>query len=467
MTLKKFLEEKKQQRRDFLVGAGTLIALPFLESLYCKNLYAQNTAALRVLFGMIWPGVDQVRYEDPHRSTLDVLKSVSEYTVFHRGIEMPNPKAGAPHPQFCRNFGFGDGKNSFNEYAARIAGNGSLAGTFNVGFDHQASHGSYRFLQKNGSDVPLHHKSLKYIAENAILIQNNGVVTNPVTNQPQVVQLDKPTRLKKMSLDYVVGSIKSLQAKLSPSDRRILDEHLTQIENIEKKLPRDPANEPMDDMPTSPKIAACQGVNQAKPDNQLNWLEKHELMADIITQSFICDSRRVISILSNNCREFVPYHNWPSMFPNFKKLMDIIQSSGVKDRPGAENDTRPDYHLTTHFIQGSAGNAQMRNAIQSKAGNPENFLREVRKDVDRFNLGFYKRIAEKLKSTQDVNGKSVLENSLIYFGGHVSDATVHARKNLFTCTIGRARGKINTAKEFENHGSKMIVNFQKELISKL
>lgn len=464
MTLKKFLEEKRKRRRDFLVGAGTLIALPFLESLYCKNIYAQSQAPLRVLFGMIWPGVDQVGYSNPPDSTLNVLNDISDYTVFHTGLETPKDANNRSHPHFCEKFGFGDGRNSFNVYAAEVAGNGALPGLLNVGFDHEASHGGYRFLKKNGSNLDLHHKSLKHIASEAINIQNNGVVTNPITNQPMVVQLDKPTRLKKLSLDYVVDGIKSLQTKLSPSDKRLLDEHLTQIENIEKKLPRDPATNPDPEPNPDPvQQSACKGVNAS---DGLNWLQKHDLMVDIISQSFICDSRRVISIISNNCREHVPYHTYGNQFPNWVKLMHAIKSQNVTDRAGAENDTKPDYHLTTHFIQGGSGNAKMRAAL-SQYGDPENFLREVRRDVDKFNVNFYGRIARKLKETQDINGKSVLENSLIYFGGHMADATSHANKNLFSCTIGKGGGKINTSNKFDNHGSKNITNFQKELINKL
>lgn len=466
MKLKKYIEEKRKQRRDFLVGAGTLIALPFLESLYCKNLYAQQTAPLRVLFGMIWPGVDQVGNGYAHQSTLDVLKDIMGDTVFHRGIK--THAAGGRHPDFCQKFGYSDGRNSFNFHAAKITGNGSKEGPLNVGFDHEAGFEGYRFLKEEGGNSHMYN-DFSVIAREALSVNHSGVVTDPNTNQPIVVQLDKPTRLKKLSLDYVVDSIKDLQRKLSPSDKFILDKHLSEIRNIETSLPRDPASEPTNETPPdSPKLSACNGPRTVGSE-KFDWLKRHDLMVDILSQSFICDSRRVISVISNNCREVIDYHNWPDRFPNYTRLIEIIRdkSNKIKDRAGAENDTRPDYHLTTHFIQGGEkGNVELAAALSREPGGADNFLREVRKDIDRYNVDFYRRIALKLKGTQDVNNKSVLDNSLIYFGGHMGDATQHSPNNLFTCTIGKARGAIDTSQNFNNHDT-YTGNFQSSLIDKL
>jgi len=91
----------------------------------------------------------------------------------------------------------------------------------------------------------------------------------------------------------------------------------------------------------------------------------------------------------------------------------------------------------------------------------------VRRDIDKFEVEFFSKIAQHLLRTQDVDGNNLLHNSLIYVGGDMADARNHTADHLPTIIIGKGRGKINTGKGLIDNGSKSLISFQNALLDAL
>ena len=80
--------------------------------------------------------------------------------------------------------------------------------------------------------------------------------------------------LNQSMLDYVKDDIRLLQQKLGQIDRAKLDEYLTSVQQLERKL--------VDDT-----VVACQVPD--RPDAELNFTAKAQVMADLMVLAFQCD----------------------------------------------------------------------------------------------------------------------------------------------------------------------------------
>ena len=181
----------------------------------------------------------------------------------------------------------------------------------------------------------------------------------------------------------------------------------------------------------------------------MDWKQRHEIAADIIASAIICDSQRLFTIMNGDGHgnKINPKHE--NYSPAYRILKNISGASY-------------DYHKTTHLHSTEAGVVQK--ISQQQGINGRDFLRIVRKEIDVVQVGFYSRIAQKLALAQDTNGKSVLENSLIYLGADMGDATTHKSTDLFTATISSAGGKIKTGNNNLNLNDCEIPDFQAGLM---
>lgn len=99
-------------------------------------------------------------------------------------------------------------------------------------------------------------------------------------------------RLRQSSLSYAGDQIRSLQGRLGTDDRRTLEEHLTRIRDLERRLEGGPGMtggscvDPM--LPATDPADIASGV----PDQDA----RADLFADLIQMAFACDLTRVLTL---------------------------------------------------------------------------------------------------------------------------------------------------------------------------
>src|SRR6516162_539760 len=251
-----FITKKHLSRRTFLTGAGVTIALPFLESMVPAATPLQQTAAAkaRTRFGAIY---------FPHGATMDKWTPAAEGANFEFSeILQPlkpyrdriNVISDLSHPQaYC---GGSATSNHTRSAAAFLSGAQAKSGPqayLGITVDQMAA-------QKIGQDTPL--PSIELGIEDPSLSCGDGLSCAyrdtiswqsptsplPMQNNPQVVferlfgdgSTDSERRSRRQQslslLDSVVGEVSSLQRKLPAADRARVEQYLSDLREIERRI---------------------------------------------------------------------------------------------------------------------------------------------------------------------------------------------------------------------------------------
>jgi hypothetical protein len=197
---------------------------------------------------------------------------------------------------------------------------------------------------------------------------------------------------KKSVLDFVAQDAKALQQRLGRNDRHKLDEYLTGIREIERQIEKAEAL----GLPPDPGVAA-------PTDQPGSYQEQLRLLLDMLVLAFKTDSTRIAT--------FLMAHDGSN-----RSFQDI----GVADG----------HHNLSHHQR-----------------NPKN-LEKIAK-IDHFYMTQFAYFLERLKNTPDVDGKSLLHNSMIVYGGCISDGDRHNHNDLPILVAGHAGGSFRPGRHVE------------------
>jgi hypothetical protein len=188
---------------------------------------------------------------------------------------------------------------------------------------------------------------------------------------------------KKSVLDFIASDAKALHRHLGRTDQRKLDEYLTGVREIEKQIEK---TEKMG-IPSDPGVAAPEG----KPESHGEHLR---LMLDMMVLAFKTDTTRISTFL---------------------------MAHDGSNRSFAEIGVNDGHHNISHHRK-----------------NQDN-LQKIAK-IDTFYLEQLAYFLDKLKATEDVDGKSLLHNSMIVYGGCISDGDRHNHDDLPILLAGHGGG---------------------------
>ena len=87
-------------------------------------------------------------------------------------------------------------------------------------------------------------------------------------------------------------------------------------------------------------------------------------------------------------------------------------------------------------------------------------------DIDLWYVRQFARFLEKLQSTKDIDGKSLLHNAMIVYGSGNADANRHTHNNLPIVLAGGGGGTL-TAGRYVKHGSKPLTNLYLSMADRL
>jgi hypothetical protein len=201
-------------------------------------------------------------------------------------------------------------------------------------------------------------------------------------------------------LDFVLDDTRSLEGELGSSDNRKLDEYLSSVRDVEKRIE---ASERFGDAP-DPNVDSPTGVPAA-------YAEYIQLMYDMMLLAFQTDSTRVATFLVAN-------------EGSNRSFGDIGIAEG--------------HHTLSHHMGDS------------------DKIKKV-SQIDRFYADQFARFLKKADQVKDVDGNSILHNSMIVYGSGNSDGNRHTHANLPIIMAGAGGGAL-TPGRYVKHGGKPMSN---------
>jgi hypothetical protein len=413
-----FISKAHLSRRTFLRGAGVTLALPLLESMIpAATLLGQTAAQPRTRLGAIY---------FPHGAIMPQWTPATEGAGFElSAILQPlkpfyNQINIISDLRHANAYGSGATANHNRSAAAYLSGAFAETGaqpSLGITVDQIAA-------QKIGQDTPL--PSLELTIEEPSLNCGDGLSCSyrdtiswqgphaplPMQNNPQVVferlfgdgntaEQRKTRRAQSISLlDSVVGEATSLQRKLPATDRTRLDQYLSDVREIERRVQR-AGQQLSDDLPVP---AAPTGVPRD--------VEEHiKLMYDLQVLAWQAEITRVSTFLM--CKELSG-----ATYPK----------SGVRDA----------FHTLSHHSN-------------------------VKENIERFavlntyHVGLFAYFLEKLRATPDGDG-TLLDHSLVLYGSGMSDGNQHNHTDLPVVLAGGASGRLKGGRHLRHPKNTPMAN---------
>ncbi len=205
---------------------------------------------------------------------------------------------------------------------------------------------------------------------------------------------------EKSVLDYVLDDARSMRNRLDPSDKRKLDQYLTGVREVESRIQKAERLGQVKD----PGIETPPGIPS-------EYGEHMNLLFDMMVLAFQTDSTRIAT--------FLLAHDGSN------RSFDQI---GISEG----------HHDLTHHQ------------------NRKEWIDKVA-DID---LWYVKQLAlllDKLNQVKDVDGHTLLHNSMIVYGSGNADGNRHTHNNLPLLLAGSGGGALHTGR-YVKHGSKPMSN---------
>jgi hypothetical protein len=182
----------------------------------------------------------------------------------------------------------------------------------------------------------------------------------------------------------VLDDAKAIGRKLNGRDRQKLDQYLTSVREIEQRI------QAAEKMPVvNPAVDAPAGI-------PANFGDHIQLMFDMLALAFQTDSTRVATLL--------------------------LAGEG-SNRTFPELGFSEGHHNLTHHL----GNKEMIAKVQQ---------------IDQWYVEQFARFLQKLEQTLDVDGHSLLHNSMILYGSGNADGNRHTHSNLPVLLAGAGGGRL-------------------------
>lgn len=208
---------------------------------------------------------------------------------------------------------------------------------------------------------------------------------------------------RKSILDFVLDDARSLRSRVNGNDQQKLDEYLTAVREIERRVER---VENMDREVA--RIVQGAEVPEGIPDG---YMEHIRLMGDMMVLAFQTDVTRVCSFMFANAASNKSY-----------------RFIGVNEG----------HHSLSHH-----------------QGDPEK-LHKI-SQINQFHIAQLGYILNRLKSVPEGNG-SLLDNCMILYGSGISDGNRHNNENLPVLLAGRGGGRILPGRHIRYHEETPMCN---------
>jgi hypothetical protein len=396
----------QMKRRDVLRGLGAVLALPWMESLAVAAGPAASKPPVRMSFWYVPNGVHLPTWFPERDGTLVDLPETLRPLAFARGHL--NTFKGLTHNTAMTNgdtegCGHGQGAASFltgaqafksqdavkvgvsadQLYAAHV-GSATRVPSLELGCESPRSGNAFGY-----SGVYKTHISWRSATSPAPYEINPRAVfdrlfadSSTAAGRSAVAEKDF---YRRSILDQVLGDARRVRDSVSAADRRKLDQYLTSVREVERRIQAPPA--PAELPPGAP----------GRPEGIPEDFDEHlRMMCDLTVLAFQTDSTRSQSFMVT---KEATDRNYPWL--------------GFTDG----------HHELSHH------------------GGDEEKNRKLR-EIDRYHISMLAYMCEKMMGVTEADGSSLLDNSLILFGSGISDGDRHDHVDLPVVLVGKGGGLI-------------------------
>lgn len=393
------ITRKSIQRRTFLKGLGTVLALPMLDAM-TPALAATAKAPVRLAFVYMPNGIDMRNwipsYDGPFRELPPILKPLEAMKndfmmLSNLAHATGNAWQSGPgdHGRACGAYLTGihvlksttevRAGVSCDQLIARKVGQETRFPSLELGLEDARQSGScdsgYSCAYTNNLAWKNETQPLPPILEPRAVFERlfgDGIKMSPE-------QRARENQLQRSILDYVNEDLKKLKGAVGPSDKRKLDQYETAVREIELQIER----AEKDNAQINPGLEKPYGTPS-------NFGDHFKLITDMLTVAFQADLTRVATFI-------VTREGTPRAYPEI----------GVPEG----------HHPLTHH-----------------RGNLE-FLDKVCQ-INTYHVAQFAKWIEKLKSIKE-GESNILDNSIIVYGAGMSDGNNHIHEDLPTLVAGR------------------------------
>ncbi len=423
------------ERRTFLRGVGTLMALPLLEGMLPLTAMAQSIkqrpnrlAFLFVPNGVMmndWtPGYEGALKDLPHilepfadlRSEINILTGLTQKNAFALG-DGPGDHARSAaawltgvHPRKTSGADIKNGISADQVAAARI-GHLTPFASLELGCERSAQAGDCDsgYSCAYSSCVSWRGEATPVAKEVNPRLVFERLFGNGDASQLKESSVHR-TKYNRSILDFVLEDAGALKARLGDRDQRKLDEYMTSVREIEQRVAKfDRASQKAVDggvrIPT--------GVPQ-------DYAEHIRLMGDMMILAFQTDLTRVATFMFANEGSNRSY-----------------RMVGVPDG----------HHDMSHHGK-----------------DPKKV--EAKRKIDRFHSEQLAYILGRMKSIKEPEG-SLLDNSMVVYGGGISDGDRHNHDDLPIMFAGKGGGTIKTGRHVKYTNGTPLNNLFLSMLDRL
>jgi len=391
-------------RRAFLGGAGAVLTLPVLESMFGEKVaQADDAFPARTLMYYVPCGIHMAGFTPAETGAgysltpiLTPLANVREKLNIISGLSnQPAESDGAgDHASGTSGFLTCAHANkseteiqlgiSMDQVIANAIGDQTRIPSMQIGIDGGGNTGGCdsgyscaytRNISWASAEQPLSKATSPRVVFNQIF---EGA-------DPEATEAEKARRkaYRLSVLDYVNDEAVSLQSKLGADDRAKLDEYLTGVRELEQRI-----NKPA---PT------CEPI--AEPGDDLGYVEKVDMMIELMVLAFRCDATRVISFMMANAGS----------------------------------------NRTFSFLGVNSGHHQLSHH-GGNAGNHANL-----QTINTFEVQKFAELLEKMDAVTEGTG-TLLDHSQLFFSSEIEDGDAHRHHNLPVILAGGCHGAYTTGR---------------------
>jgi len=430
------ISPQQTSRRGFLRSAGAMIALPALESLGFKAFAAAPVVApdpTRLAYLYIPNGVNMKQwlvkgegnaYElSPTMAPLSGLKS--EFSVLSNlacDKARSNGDGGGDHARATATFLTGcqakktagnDIRNgqSVDQIAADRIGHLTRLASLELSTDGERSSGrcdsgyscAYQF------NLSWKTETMPMAPEMDPRLVFERLFGTAGLKGASAETAAKRNRYEKSILDFALDDAKSLQKKLSGSDNRKIDEYFASIRDIEQRIEKTERMRPV--LPPDYK---------APGEFPATTQEHIRMMFDLLLLAFQTDSTRVATFM-------LAHDGSNRSFPEI----------GVPDS----------HHNISHH-----------------QSDPEKLAKIAK--IDLFYMQQFAYFLQRMKETKE-GGKSLLDTSMIMYGGGINDGNSHGHDRLPVILAGRGNGTVNPGRHIVLPEQTAMTNLHLALLGRM
>ena len=406
-------------RRTVLKGFGATLALPFLESMMPSGVFAASApkSPIRTAFIFVPNGVNMehwVPVGSEYPSALKPLESLKNYINVMSGLTQKNAFAlgdGAGdharsasawltgcHPRKTSGANIKAGV-SIDQILAKELGDKTRFGSLELGCERGGLAGDcdsgYSCAYSNS--ISWRTESTPVAKEVNPRLVFERLFQSEDINETQQSRIERLAENKSI-LDFVMEDAKLLNKKLGTTDKMKLDEYMTGIREIERRISF------VENQSKANNIQQFSNI-----DIPSDYGEHIRLMGDLMVLAFQTDTTRVSTFMFANEGSNRSY-----------------KSIGVSDG----------HHEMSHHQR-----------------NPEKL--EALRKINTFHTTQLAYILNKMNSVSE-GDKTLLENSMVLYGAGICDGDRHNHDDLPLLMAGKAGGKISSGKHLKfNNGTPM------------